>query len=42
VVHYQFQANKLDLELKGDAVGLLALEQGIDTKAKVSGLNKET
>ena len=35
-------AKRIDLELKGDQVGLLALEHGIDTKRKAGGLNQET
>ena len=28
---YEYEAKKIDFELKGDEIGLLGLEQGVDT-----------
>ena len=41
---YEAQARKIQLELDGDKVGLLALEQGIETKKRSygKGVNEET
>ena len=40
---YELQAKRIELELKGDEVGILALDQGIDTSRKYGGgVNQET
>ena len=41
---YEYDAKKLELELKDDTKGLLALERGIETKKRSYGssVNQET
>ena len=47
IKNFEFQAKRLELELKGDSVGLLALDQGLSVggigKNKYGGgINQET